>query len=858
MTYMWRRIFYLDVGLKHKAYSLFLYAEGLNRAQRYGELGQLDGFPIVFVPGNAGSGRQVRSLGSLLQNKTERLGTPFQFDTFALDFNEEMTALNFDYVESQAQFLSDSIDHILSLYSSPHISPPKIVLIGHSMGGIVIQKLLATDSKFDKRQNIAFVVAFATPFAQPPFMFDKRFLRFWNSMNSLIEGEEEGVNRRRGESAFPNIVSVSGGLLDEFIDEGWTFSPAVNVHAHSAAIDRIWAEADHLCIVWCNELVRQTSRFLFDYAAAPTHFLQNFHDFAHLHYHSLGVRLSPISPDLASLSDVNIMSGGLLDEFIDEGWTFSPAVNVHAHSAAIDRIWAEADHLCIVWCNELVRQTSRFLFDYAAAPTHFLQNFHDFAHLHYHSLGVRLSPISPDLASLSDVNISLCVPKCPINSEPQQIDLLSNTNDIPSIGKHRFLLAIAHLNDRNHLSSKVDLLTLSNCGQSVGARFLDSAHLFAFFNLSNCVAQGKVLIAGGAHLWVFDDDAILLPQVHLSFIQFLWNGNKFTMTNFSMEKRPLAIVPIHFPRKENEFGIFKVQIWRRKCREKSVARQRIVFLAGGVPRRFDKFGTDSNSSALFIYPPTKGRRPNFEDTGDGQHHQLMIIDTAQCAEYSLVFSVDLHFSLIKLFRRSQHFLPASSVLTLLLVHFYVSTTTGRRHFMNLCAVPVLMSAAIAFVGTDVFLLLLAVNSAAFLFFHLLLLTVSPFVLALFRPFGPFASFAAAVAHLRIILFLLLALSTAFTNNSFPLALFCVCLHISALHRRFASGGNAIAFSAASLLLILPSVVFQFPHIFTCAWNVAKFGQFRALSDPFLATNLTLSLFTLSSHFRNPIKLFGIS
>uniref|UniRef100_A0A914HX58 GPI inositol-deacylase n=1 Tax=Globodera rostochiensis TaxID=31243 RepID=A0A914HX58_GLORO len=718
---MWRRIFYLDVGLKHKTYSLFLYAEGLNRAQRYGELGRLDGFPIVFVPGNAGSGRQVRSLGSLLQNKTERLGTPFQFDTFALDFNEEMTALNFDYIESQAQFLSDSIDHILSLYSSPHISPPKIVLIGHSMGGIVIQKLLATDSKFDKRQNIAFVVAFATPFAQPPFMFDKR-------------------GRRRA-------LIVAGGKM-------------------------------------------------------------RFRTLSH---------------------------------------------------AAIDRIWAEADHLCIVWCNELVRQTSRFLFDYAAAPTHFLHNFHDFAHLHYHSLGVRLSPVSPDSASLSDVNISLCVPKCPLNSGPQQIDLLSN--NIPSIGKQRFLLAIAHLTDRNHLSSKFDLLTLPNCGQSVGARFLDAAHLFAFFNLSNCVAQGKVLIAGGAHLWVFDDDAILLPQVNLSFIQFLWNGNKFTMRNFSMEMRPLAIVPIHFPRKENEFGIFKVQILRRKCREKSVARQRIVFLADGVPRRFDKFGTDSNSSALFIYPPTKGRWPNAEDTGGGQHHQLMIIDTAQCAEYSLVFSIGLHFSLIKLFRRSQHFLPTSSVFTLLLVHFYVSTTTGRRHFMNFCAVPVLMSAAIAFLGTDVFLLLLAVNSAVFLFFHLLLLTVSPLVLALFRRlFGPFASFAAAAAaaHLRIILFLLLALSTAFTNNSYPLALFCVCLHISALHRRFASGGNAVAFSSASLLLILPSVVFQFAHIFTCAWNLAKFGQFRALSDPFLATNLTLSLFTLASRFRTPIKLFGIS
>ena len=48
----------------------------------------LNGLPILFVPGNAGSGRQVRSLGSLLQNKTEGRMTNFHFDVFAVDFNE--------------------------------------------------------------------------------------------------------------------------------------------------------------------------------------------------------------------------------------------------------------------------------------------------------------------------------------------------------------------------------------------------------------------------------------------------------------------------------------------------------------------------------------------------------------------------------------------------------------------------------------------------------------------------------------------------------------------------------------------------------------------------------------------------
>lgn len=50
--------------------------------------GKVDGIPVLFVPGNAGSARQVRSLGSVLQNKTEMWNTQFHFDVFAVDFNE--------------------------------------------------------------------------------------------------------------------------------------------------------------------------------------------------------------------------------------------------------------------------------------------------------------------------------------------------------------------------------------------------------------------------------------------------------------------------------------------------------------------------------------------------------------------------------------------------------------------------------------------------------------------------------------------------------------------------------------------------------------------------------------------------
>lgn len=230
---------------------------------------------ITFCHG--GSSRQVRSLGSLLQNKTEQHGAKFHFDTFALDFNEELTAFNFEYVILQSEFLLASIQKIWSLYST---QPFGIVLIGHSMGGIVIQAA-ARNRNFDKNK-ISFSITFATPYAEPPFYFDTRYMDFWKQMNTIDRN-----------NANVNVISISGGLRDEFIDESWTNASFLRASFHSATVDRVWLEMDHKCILWCNQLVRQTSRLLFDYALNPVNFMQNFDEHVLLHYQSIGRKFIP-------------------------------------------------------------------------------------------------------------------------------------------------------------------------------------------------------------------------------------------------------------------------------------------------------------------------------------------------------------------------------------------------------------------------------------------------------------------------------------------------------------------------------------------------------------------------------------
>ncbi|VDK44192.1 unnamed protein product [Anisakis simplex] len=201
---------------------------------------KVSGIPVLFIPGNAGSSRQVRSIGSLLLNKTESRRTPFRFDVFAVDFNEELTGVAGMYLERQIRYVGIVIDHIWNLYEKP---PEGIVVVAHSMGGIVI-----------------------------PGPLDDYLVNAYEKMKrSWLERERELRNLQ--------VISISGGLKDVMVPEYLTRN--VNgdgkfiKHFITAGIDGVELDTDHLCIVWCNQLVRLISRLLFTYAKSPTEFFVN-------------------------------------------------------------------------------------------------------------------------------------------------------------------------------------------------------------------------------------------------------------------------------------------------------------------------------------------------------------------------------------------------------------------------------------------------------------------------------------------------------------------------------------------------------------------------------------------------------
>ena len=146
---------------RYPRYGLYAYGEGFytEKVRRM----RFSGIPVLFVPGNAGSHEQgtrltyyilspslilildssnyniVRSIASVSLRKSIKDKTHFHFDYFSVSLGKDYSALYGGVLEDQTEFVSLSINKILSLYNG---KINQIVLIGHSMVRKFVNDLL--------------------------------------------------------------------------------------------------------------------------------------------------------------------------------------------------------------------------------------------------------------------------------------------------------------------------------------------------------------------------------------------------------------------------------------------------------------------------------------------------------------------------------------------------------------------------------------------------------------------------------------------------------------------------------------------------------------------------------------------
>ncbi|RZB38772.1 GPI inositol-deacylase [Asbolus verrucosus] len=265
-----------EIDEKYPKYGLYAYSEG--RLTEKARNMYFDGIPVLFIPGNAGSYRQVRSLASVALRKAYNSRTPFHFDYFSIDLNDELSGLNGALLSEQLLYVNSSIYRVLELYKSLKNPPKSIILFGHSMGGVIARRLIA--SLPEDSGLVPVVLTLASPHKRPPLMLDSFSRDFY-------DGVEKSATLNT------TIISISGGYSDFLVPSFLTsLQDRHSLHVLTTHIPRSWLVADHLCILWCKQTILTINRALFDsvdpktrqISTDPEHRRSVFHH--HLVHHS--------------------------------------------------------------------------------------------------------------------------------------------------------------------------------------------------------------------------------------------------------------------------------------------------------------------------------------------------------------------------------------------------------------------------------------------------------------------------------------------------------------------------------------------------------------------------------------------
>ena len=265
MTYMYELPQYVELPMSSEVnttfpkYKLVVYGEGEGKRIDILKKEKLTGIPVLFIPGNAGSVKQVRSLASVaLRKAIDDFKYKIHFDYFSVDFEEEWSAFYGGTLEQQTKFVCHSINRILDIYrSNGNNNVRSVVLVGHSMGGLIAKAVMMYPHLLGGQDKVQLIINLATPYT-PVLLMDQETEHFYSQVTS------HWSEARATELKHVSLVSIAGGLRDIQVRSGLTMDPHADINTVTEAVPGSWVSADHRCIVWCKQVVLTLNRVLFD------------------------------------------------------------------------------------------------------------------------------------------------------------------------------------------------------------------------------------------------------------------------------------------------------------------------------------------------------------------------------------------------------------------------------------------------------------------------------------------------------------------------------------------------------------------------------------------------------------------
>ncbi|KAJ9657537.1 GPI inositol deacylase [Coniosporium apollinis] len=259
-------------------YSLHLYTE------QFIDDGKVKGVPVLFIPGNAGSYKQARSLAGesafyfhdiLRHDEAVMRSGKRPLDFFSVDFNEDITAFHGQTLLDQAEYLNDAVAYILSLYhNSRHSSrdpdlpdPSSVIIVGHSMGGIVARTMLTIPNY--QPNSINTIITLSAPHTRAPVSFDADIVKTYQHINDYWRKAYAQKWANDNPLWHVTLISIAGGGLDTVVPSDYASVASLVPETHgftvfTSTMPRVWTGMDHLAITWCDQLRKRVIRAIYD------------------------------------------------------------------------------------------------------------------------------------------------------------------------------------------------------------------------------------------------------------------------------------------------------------------------------------------------------------------------------------------------------------------------------------------------------------------------------------------------------------------------------------------------------------------------------------------------------------------
>lgn len=232
---------------KRKQYALFMYSEYGFPMESDIRRDLKDSMPVLFVPGNAGSYQQVRSLASTCIRRQLQSLDAFKFIFYTIDFKAQLSGISGRLIHQQIPFVNSALRQISKMHS---IDTNGVIVIGHSVGGFIAKALFARDY-FD-HNLVPLLINLASPLTKP-------FINFDDEMRELFVATHHHWSRRSNETL---SISISGGKSDRLVPMHLSLDSQYDLALTTNSIKDVWLTADHVSITWCRELMNKLAQLL--------------------------------------------------------------------------------------------------------------------------------------------------------------------------------------------------------------------------------------------------------------------------------------------------------------------------------------------------------------------------------------------------------------------------------------------------------------------------------------------------------------------------------------------------------------------------------------------------------------------